>query len=402
MEKEILPLLFGGDINVYSVARAFHEAYGIKSVAYGKYHTFPCAYSDILDYRTCKDNDKRDVFLENVKTVSAEFPNHTIILLGCGDNYLQLASGCIGAYPENVIAPYIDIDLMNRLIDKAQFYALCDEYGLDHPDTFIYRKEMGDDFALPFSFPCVAKPADGVSYWDYPFEGMKKAFVCQDRAELLSALHGAYGAGYSAPMIIQDFIPGDDTYMRVLTNYSDRAGKVKMMCLGHVLLEEHSPNGIGNHAVIITEQEPQLCEKIQAFLEKIGYVGFSNFDIKYDSRDGKYKLFEINCRQGRSNYYVTGAGMNIAQYLVKDLIEHAPLPLSICSETALWRMIPRRLALRFVPKQYHAQMKTLMRQGKDSHSLCYPADHGKQRWWRVLKNHVGNWHRFLKHNKKPN
>ncbi len=33
------PLFFGGDINVYSVARAFHEAYGVKSVAFGKY---PC------------------------------------------------------------------------------------------------------------------------------------------------------------------------------------------------------------------------------------------------------------------------------------------------------------------------------------------------------------------------
>ena len=35
------PLLFGGDINVYSVARAFHEAYGVKSIAYGKYVSFP-------------------------------------------------------------------------------------------------------------------------------------------------------------------------------------------------------------------------------------------------------------------------------------------------------------------------------------------------------------------------
>ena len=43
------PLLFGGDINVYSVARAFHEAYGVKSVAFGKYPAFPCQGSAILD-----------------------------------------------------------------------------------------------------------------------------------------------------------------------------------------------------------------------------------------------------------------------------------------------------------------------------------------------------------------
>ena len=32
-ECSFQPLLFGGDINVYSVARAFHEAYGVKSIA---------------------------------------------------------------------------------------------------------------------------------------------------------------------------------------------------------------------------------------------------------------------------------------------------------------------------------------------------------------------------------
>ena len=41
MEHNFQPLLFGGDINVYSVARAFHEAYGIKSVCYGKFASGP-------------------------------------------------------------------------------------------------------------------------------------------------------------------------------------------------------------------------------------------------------------------------------------------------------------------------------------------------------------------------
>ena len=33
-------------------------------------------------------------------------------------------------------------------------------------------------------------------------------------------------------LILQDRVPGNDEYMRVLTSYSDRNGKVRMMCLG--------------------------------------------------------------------------------------------------------------------------------------------------------------------------
>ena len=67
------PLLFGGDINVYSVARAFHEAYGVKSIAFGKFAaTFPCSHSAIIDYRPCLENEDEAVFLKNVQNVAAE------------------------------------------------------------------------------------------------------------------------------------------------------------------------------------------------------------------------------------------------------------------------------------------------------------------------------------------
>ena len=44
MSENFRPLLFAGDINVYSVARTFHETYGIKVRAYGKYPVFPCIH----------------------------------------------------------------------------------------------------------------------------------------------------------------------------------------------------------------------------------------------------------------------------------------------------------------------------------------------------------------------
>ena len=62
--------------------------------------------------------------------------------------------------------------------------------------------------------------------------------------------------------------------MRVLTSYSDHNGKVKMMCLGHVLLEEHTPHGLGNHAVIITEPNKELMMRVKDLLEELHYVGF--------------------------------------------------------------------------------------------------------------------------------
>lgn len=38
-EREFIPVLLGGDINAYSVARAFYEEYQVKSLVFGKYQT---------------------------------------------------------------------------------------------------------------------------------------------------------------------------------------------------------------------------------------------------------------------------------------------------------------------------------------------------------------------------
>lgn len=397
MKEQFIPLLFAGDINVYSVSRAFLEAYNIKPYVYGKYNAMPCMESQIMNYTANPKADQQDVFLSLVNDFSEKHHDKKILLIGCGDSYVQLISANKGKYRENVITPYIDIDLMNDLIHKEKFYKMCEQVGVDYPDTFVHYKEMGHAFNLPFDGPFIIKPSNGIEYWRHPFATQKKVYKVDCINELLSVLDDIYGAGYEDSIIIQNFIPGDDSYMRVLTSYSGKDKKVKMMCLGHVLLEEHTPHGIGNHAVIITEQNIELEAKYKILLENMGYVGFSNFDIKYDKRDGKFKAFEINTRQGRSNYYVTGAGANIAKLVVEDYIENKELDFYSVNNENLWMVVPKGVAFKYVDKKYFADMKRLISQGKYVNPLLYKRDSAFKRRLRLLKGQLGHYYKFKKY-----
>ena len=121
MNTEFYPLLFGGDINVYSVSRAFYEAYCIKCSAVGKYRSFPCWGSAIINYRAEPKIEEPETFLR----VACEFANQhagkPVLLIGCGDSYVKLIAEHKDRYPENVIAPYVSGEMINILINKEKF-----------------------------------------------------------------------------------------------------------------------------------------------------------------------------------------------------------------------------------------------------------------------------------------
>jgi len=399
-EKEFIPVMLGGDINTYSVSRAFYEKYNVKCYVFGKFPTGPSFGSRIIEYEADPRIETDEYFVKRMNDFAAEHSDKTIILVGCGDSYVALCSRHKDELAGNIITPYIDYDLMHSLQMKETFYGLCDRWGIDYPGTVIYDKSMGDDFAMEFPYPVILKPSNGIEYWEHPFDTQKKVYTIHDREELISVIHDIYGAGYSDRLIIQDRIPGNDEYMRVLTSYSDRNGKVRMMCLGHVLLEEHTPHGLGNHALIITEPNKELMERVKNLLESMNYVGFSNFDIKYDTRDGKFKFFEINTRQGRSNYYVTGSGFNVAEYITEDYFYKKDLPLRYAEEEHLWTVVPRGVALRYVKDPaLKSAMKRLWKSGEVVNPIFLKGDSEPGRMYRMIRNYFSHYVKFKKYYK---
>ena len=392
-DKEFIPVLLGGDINTYSVARAFYEQYRVKTYIFGKFPTGPSYNSKIIEYHPNPKIDTDDYFLKTVNHFAKKHADKKIVLIGCGDSYVALISKHKSELADNIIAPYIDFELMNSLQQKETFYKLCEKHGVDYPGTLIYDASMGMDFEMNFQFPVILKPSDSIQYWEHEFETQNK-----DREELERVIGQIYGAGYTDKLIIQDMIPGNDEYMYVLTSYSDRNGKVKMMCLGHVLLEEHTPHGLGNHAVIITEPNEELMMKVKNLLEDLHYVGFSNFDIKYDKRDGKFKFFEINTRQGRSNYYVTGSGFNVAKYIVEEYVYGKELKLKLAKDEHLWMVVPKAVAFKYVKEEANkAKLRKLIKEKKMVNPVFMRGDLKPRRFLAMAKTHLSHFVKFKKY-----
>ena len=266
---------------------------------------------------------------------------------------------------------------------------MCEQYGLPHPKTKTVTAEQvkaGEYRDLPFDYPVAMKPANSVEWLNIDFEGRKKAYILDTPEQLETIIRRAYEAGYTSEMVIQDFIPGDDSHMRVLNAYVDKHHRVRMMFLGHPLLEDPSPVAVGNYAAIIPDYNEDVFRRIKAFLEAIEYEGVANFDMKYDERDGEYKLFEINLRQGRSSYFVTHNGFKLARYFVEDLVEDTPYD----GETLfgrgskLWLEIPRSIFEDYVePGEDKDRGMRMLRDGDWGTTLEYKKDMNPLRWLMV-------------------
>ncbi|MCZ2260221.1 carboxylate--amine ligase [Sporosarcina sp. G11-34] len=402
-KTDFLPVILGSDDNAYGMARAFHEQYGITSIVVTKGHILPTMHSKIVEKKIYENLDEPKVFIQSMLNLHEELKSRAskLLVIASNENYAELAIRHRDELEPHYILPFIDEKLMDEVVYKERFYEMCEEYGLDYPDTLIFKKGMDAQMELPFDYPVVVKPSDSMTYFNAQFEGKKKAYVLHSKAEFIDTIDKVFSSTYEDSLIIQDYIPGNDTVMRVLNAYVDRNGKVKMMCLGRVILEDYTPTLIGNYVGIIGEYNKDTEEvyaKYKKFLEAIGFRGYANIDLKYDRRDGKYKIFELNIRQGRSSYFVTTNGYNMAKYLVEDRVENEDLPIEYGSNTRLWHAVPKDLLIKYtMDEDLKKQVIDRFKKGESASTLYYSADLGFIRRFKLKSYYKDYYRRFEEH-----
>jgi D-aspartate ligase len=418
IEREFIPVLLSPNLNAYSLAREFYTAYKIKSIVLGKYPVVQTIYSKLIDFRKVEKLEEDTEFLKEMSKLVVEIcqgKKQKIILIGCTDTHIKMIMRNrdeLKNISSDILFNYISIEEAEKLMNKEEFYKLCEKYDLPFPETFSFKYENSldlENFKLPFSYPIVLKPANWTEYARNKFTGQEKVYVnIKTEKEMKNILKKVYESGYTDAFILQTMIPGDDTYMYTMNAYVNSKGEVEMMSLGHVLLEEYTPLGAGNFAVIKNEKNEELEKQVREFLQKINFRGFANFDIKLDIRDGKYKFFEINLRQGNSHFFVTLGGNNVAEFFVRDLIgseynfsERGGGEAAAPTKQKLFLIVPKILALIYVSgfKNKLEILKFIFTFNTGNPLFFWP-DFSFKRYFYISRYNLGQYLKYWKYFKK--
>ncbi len=391
-------VVLGGDIGAYSVARAFFQATGNKPTVISAFGGGIVRDSSIADLIVEPDMEDLAVLKARLLELDSRITSPHIIAVASADWNVESLLSLREQLPPRWIVPYPDAQTVAKATDKASFSAMCERLGVPHPRSIV--RQPGGDIPLDgqaLTYPIVAKATDTPAYHEVEFVGKKKVFTFESPEEARIALGAADDAGYQGDFLLQEYVPGPDSQMRVLNLYCQEGGRVVFAGLGRVLLEEHAPSAIGNSAAIITEMDPGIVAEAAKIVADLKWRGFACFDIKIDPRTGSPMIFEMNARLGRAHHYLTAVGANPAEFYLRDFV--AGEVIERCYTVAkegLYTVVPISLLMLYTPGQ-RARIAKLVASGRVASPLFNTAERHPKRWGYVLAAYVNQWRKFLRH-----
>lgn len=191
--------------------------------------------------------------------------------------------------------PMANLDIIQNLANKKNFYKLLEKYNLPHPKTYCPSNNLElKQITTDITYPCIVKP---ISSLDFGKEFHAKVLKANSSEELIEAYNKATSRGHE--VVIQEVIPGNDTNMHLVGAYYNR--KSEPLAIFTFKRLRQYPHGFGNGALCISDFMPEISEICTSFLKKIKYHGLIDAEFKRDQRDNKFKFIEINPRTGWQN-----------------------------------------------------------------------------------------------------
>lgn len=173
-------------------------------------------------------------------------------------------------FPEDLIIPYMDVESLVHLSDKAWATEKADECGVPTPRVFKEWTEVD-------AFPCVFKTVIGNS--------AKTVFFPKDRQELEKLAKEFQGE----KVLIEERIGGTDYSVDCV-----RWDGFFKASTYHALVTKTDGGGTTTQREIVSA--PELEEYAKMLLDHVGFKGVCGIDFRYDPVTGKAAFIEVNAR----------------------------------------------------------------------------------------------------------
>lgn len=398
----ISPILWGSDIGTYSLARYFHEAYGVRSQAVTRQGRGPINDSSIVTPVLLGEDAETDDIIATIAQLAAEARAHGLEPVVTANSDVQVAH--LQASRElltdaTLLIP--DAADVARVSDKALLPDLAARAGLRSPrEVLVGPGDAWVEEARELDPEFVVKPAVSAEYEQIP--GLMKLYRATDLDDARRIVGVIRDTGFTSELLLQELIPGDDTHNYVATLYRDRSGVVTVSATMRMLLALRRAKLLGNAALGLVAPYPQISEPAAAVLADADYHGFATLDIKVHARTGERYLLDINPRIGRSNHFIGIGGVNPVVAAVDDAHgePHAP---EVAEGRGIYRIVPLQLLGRYVKDHaVRAEVDAARREGGASHPLDYRADRNLKREFYRRAASVNHVRSFLRDYPTPN
>ncbi|RAX23285.1 MULTISPECIES: carboxylate--amine ligase [unclassified Actinomyces] len=341
----LLPVVIGGDIGAYALARQLHEATGQRVTLIASRPIQAIVLSSYID--VVFQEAEGEALIALLQRLAANRAAHSAVVMANHDSVAHTLASHRGRLEPVYVVPFPSLRAMEQLSNKVGFSAACESLGLRTPRQAVIT---GADLAagdpkIDIPFPLVGKAAIGSDWDELTFAGKRKIYFLDSPEQLHGLWEDLRRAEFASTFLIQEYIPGDDDAMRSVTAYVASTGETTMIGSARVLLEDHAPSLIGNPVAMITEPYPELWEASERLLSLVDYRGFANLDIKIDPRDGQPVFFEVNPRIGRNSFYMSAAGVNPMVPMISDLVDGRPGPRREARREVLYSLLPHHLLL---------------------------------------------------------
>jgi predicted ATP-grasp superfamily ATP-dependent carboligase len=231
------------------------------------------------------------------------------------------------ALQERFVFPKPQPGIIHRLCDKWQMFLLAREHRIATPETcFAANLSEALAFAGEAGFPLMMKGADPLR------PNVSSKSIIRDAAEL----RDAYTAAPQPPnAILQQYIPGTAADVWMCNAYFGSQSRCKAILTGRKL-RQVSSTGVASLGAC--EPNDAVAQMTVRFMQAVGYEGVLDVGYRYDSRDGKYKVLDVNPRVGGAfRLFRATNGLDVVRAAYLDLTGQ-PVPESRLSVGRKWML----------------------------------------------------------------